>query len=185
MISILKKPNVLLPPLVATLWVLLTSSPTASAFYDPSLQRWINRDPLEEEDGPNLYRFAGNEPMSSYDALGLQKAPPAPPTQPKQKPQPRKRPKCPYPDCQWPSSAGGIEKIPEEGSVDKAGEVAKQIALAIAKQQCYRGCEDLFGVTSPDEDRKKLKECKDDCDKDFVACGGKVEKPGKGGKGGK
>ena len=40
-------------------------------FYEPNLQRWINRDPIEEEGGVSLYRFVGNNPISRVDALGL------------------------------------------------------------------------------------------------------------------
>jgi RHS repeat-associated protein len=40
-------------------------------FYDPNLQRWINRDPLSERGGINLYRFVANTPVNSRDALGL------------------------------------------------------------------------------------------------------------------
>jgi RHS repeat-associated protein len=68
-------------------------------FYDPSLQRWINRDPLgdpgshayavfkfepnreidyvrvpvtdESWEGPNLYGFVNNKPVMHYDANGL------------------------------------------------------------------------------------------------------------------
>jgi RHS repeat-associated protein len=57
----------------------------ANAFYDPGLQRWINRDPLGEAgfettrqkrariigDGPNLYSFAHNSPANSKDSFGL------------------------------------------------------------------------------------------------------------------
>ena len=42
----------------------------ANAFYDPGLQRWINRDPIEEDGGMNLY--AGfNDPVSQMDPYGL------------------------------------------------------------------------------------------------------------------
>ena len=34
-------------------------------FYDPSVGRWISRDPLGEEGGLNLYGFAGNGPTTS------------------------------------------------------------------------------------------------------------------------
>jgi RHS repeat-associated protein len=40
-------------------------------FYDPSLQRWINRDPIEEEGGMNLYEFVGNEPTLQIDPFGF------------------------------------------------------------------------------------------------------------------
>src|SRR5207247_1023536 len=62
-------------------------------FYDPNLQRWPNRDPLREpgfellrrrkhtpalafrtqvgSNGSNLYGFVRNQPLTSYDPLGL------------------------------------------------------------------------------------------------------------------
>jgi RHS repeat-associated protein len=54
-------------------------------FYDPNLQRWINRDPLGElgfdqlcqikapisGDGPNLYEFVRNNSITKYDIVGL------------------------------------------------------------------------------------------------------------------
>ncbi|MBI3851786.1 MAG: RHS repeat-associated core domain-containing protein [Verrucomicrobia bacterium] len=32
-------------------------------FYDPNLQRWINRDPIAEKGGANLYAYVGNNPI--------------------------------------------------------------------------------------------------------------------------
>jgi RHS repeat-associated protein len=40
-------------------------------FYDPNLQRWSNRDPIEEKGGVNLFRFVGNNSVSRYDDFGL------------------------------------------------------------------------------------------------------------------
>ena len=39
-------------------------------FYSPSLGRWLNRDPIEEDGGENLYAFCENNPISDYDLLG-------------------------------------------------------------------------------------------------------------------
>jgi RHS repeat-associated protein len=39
--------------------------------YDPDLGRWLNRDPIEEEDGLNLYGYVGNRTIKRYDSLGL------------------------------------------------------------------------------------------------------------------
>jgi len=41
-------------------------------WYDANLQRWPNRDPLEEEQGLNLYDLAYNDPVDYVDTLGLQ-----------------------------------------------------------------------------------------------------------------
>ena len=40
-------------------------------FYSPAMGRWINRDPIEEAGGINLYGFVGNSPNNRVDALGL------------------------------------------------------------------------------------------------------------------
>ncbi len=39
--------------------------------YDPNLQRFISRDPIEEEGGINLYGFVGNDPVDQLDPDGL------------------------------------------------------------------------------------------------------------------
>jgi RHS repeat-associated protein len=41
-------------------------------FYVPSLQRWLNADPLRESGGLNLFAYVGNSPMAMRDAWGLQ-----------------------------------------------------------------------------------------------------------------
>ena len=40
-------------------------------YYDPVHGRWINRDPIEEEGGVNMYGFIGNRGINSWDRLGL------------------------------------------------------------------------------------------------------------------
>ncbi len=40
-------------------------------FYDPIWGRWINRDPIEEAGGLNLYGFCGNDGVNQADFLGL------------------------------------------------------------------------------------------------------------------
>jgi RHS repeat-associated protein len=40
-------------------------------YYSASLGRWINRDPLGEFGDYNLYGFVNNDPIKSYDILGL------------------------------------------------------------------------------------------------------------------
>ena len=40
-------------------------------FYSPSLGRFINRDPIEEQGGLNLYGFCQNDGVNSVDSLGM------------------------------------------------------------------------------------------------------------------
>ena len=40
-------------------------------FYSPRLARWLTRDPIEEEDGLNLYAYCGNDSMNNVDPYGL------------------------------------------------------------------------------------------------------------------
>ena len=39
-------------------------------FYSPALMRWLNRDPIEEEGGLNLYGFCENNSILNIDVLG-------------------------------------------------------------------------------------------------------------------
>jgi hypothetical protein len=51
------------------LWLL--SQCCGQCFYDPSLQRWLNRDPIGEKGGKNLDGFVGNSPVQRVDRFGL------------------------------------------------------------------------------------------------------------------
>jgi len=41
-------------------------------WYSPNLQRWLNRDPMQEAGGVNLYRFLSNDPTVQIDPFGLE-----------------------------------------------------------------------------------------------------------------
>jgi uncharacterized protein RhaS with RHS repeats len=56
---------------LALLSMLLISAERASAYYDPGLQRWLNRDPMGQRAGVNLYAFVVNQPVRSIDLWGL------------------------------------------------------------------------------------------------------------------
>jgi hypothetical protein len=45
---------------------------TAQSFYNPSTGKWLNRDPLGEEDGSNVNEFCQNAPTCYVDKNGLQ-----------------------------------------------------------------------------------------------------------------
>jgi RHS repeat-associated protein len=40
-------------------------------YYNPSTGRFINRDPIRERGGLNIYAFVGNQPLNRIDVLGL------------------------------------------------------------------------------------------------------------------
>jgi hypothetical protein len=46
-------------------------STQAKAGYDPTIGRWLNRDPIGEDGGTNLYRYVGNNPVYMIDPFGL------------------------------------------------------------------------------------------------------------------
>lgn len=57
----------------ATLLLLLSSVLTLNshAFYHPEQGRWINRDPIEEQGGANLFAICKNDTVNQVDYLGL------------------------------------------------------------------------------------------------------------------
>lgn len=44
-------------------------------YYSPELGRWMNRDPIGERGGVNMYNYAEGAPVNSIDILGLQMGP--------------------------------------------------------------------------------------------------------------
>jgi len=54
-------------------YIHLPSALNMSAFrmYSPSQARWLNRDPIEESGGVNLYAYVSNSPIGAFDPLGL------------------------------------------------------------------------------------------------------------------
>ena len=41
-------------------------------YYSPSLGRFLNRDPLGEAGGQNLYCFVENDPVNNWDYFGME-----------------------------------------------------------------------------------------------------------------
>ncbi len=49
-------------------------SSSAQAGYDPTIGRWLSRDPMNNAElpqGPNLYSYVQNDPINNIDPLGL------------------------------------------------------------------------------------------------------------------
>ena len=69
-------------------------------FYNPTLQRWMNRDPIKELGGINLYAYVANNPITQLDPFGLDYVPggypywppPIPPSKPYFPPSPKPKP---------------------------------------------------------------------------------------------
>ncbi len=57
--------------MLLALLVYFSSLSTVSAFYDPGSQRWLNRDPIGEGGGVNLYAYVGNDPVNEADPEGM------------------------------------------------------------------------------------------------------------------
>jgi hypothetical protein len=91
---LIMKTQMTLPLLFLTLLPLFSAPQLASAYYDPGVQRWINRDPIQERgfevlrgmlkaplqrylpvgefaEGQDLYRFVRNDPIQHLDEFGL------------------------------------------------------------------------------------------------------------------
>lgn len=51
--------------------LLAALSSFADAYYAPDQGRWLNRDPLEENGGVNLYAYVENDSVNKLDKLGL------------------------------------------------------------------------------------------------------------------
>ena len=57
--------------LLAAALLAVTLVQNAQAFYNPSTGRWLNRDPIEENGGINLYCFVQNNSIDEIDPIGL------------------------------------------------------------------------------------------------------------------
>ena len=66
------RPNILV--LFAGIAASFLVSSTAKAGYDPTLGRWLSRDPIDNAElrqGANLYSYVGNDPLNLIDPFGL------------------------------------------------------------------------------------------------------------------
>jgi hypothetical protein len=57
--------------IVSALFTVLCLAQTASAFYAPNAQRWVNRDPILEAGGLNLFSYVANRMPNRLDPFGL------------------------------------------------------------------------------------------------------------------
>jgi uncharacterized protein RhaS with RHS repeats len=57
--------------LLKIILLLVALSNSVHAFYDPGQGRWVSRDPIEEQAGPNLYGYVENDGVRKMDFLGM------------------------------------------------------------------------------------------------------------------
>jgi hypothetical protein len=57
--------------LITVLFVVLGFADLAQAFYNPETGSFLNRDPIEERGGENLYGFVRNDGVNAWDYLGM------------------------------------------------------------------------------------------------------------------
>jgi hypothetical protein len=166
-----------------SLFLVFVSISDVSAFYNPQVQRWLNRDPIGEEGGMNLYAFVRNNPIKRFDAQGLFVSFPDP-TSPDFPLDPPDFPDFPPSDPKKPSSpnqcaAGNCPNF--ESQWDKLGEVGKKlppfpipgkITCTGARTECHRNCAAKYGSGADEEDDIPacLKMCKLDCELNYKRC---------------
>jgi RHS repeat-associated protein len=110
-------------------------------FYLPEGQRWVNRDPIEEEGGVNLYRYVSNDPANWLDPDGL------------------KDYCCKDFESQWvmPPQGGLLRRVPLFG---------RRAACDAAKMACIARCGEKYGSGNLEMMEGDNKECQDKCDAD-------------------
>lgn len=57
--------------IISIIFALLALCEISNAHYSPELGNFLNRDPIEEQGGVNLYAFAERDPINKFDDLGL------------------------------------------------------------------------------------------------------------------
>ncbi len=93
-------------------------------YYSPRFARWINRDPIGERGGINLYGMVGNDAVNWVDDLGNKRITPT------------KDGWHPGPHCKWDC---GIEYIPEVFDVFPSEEEIEAFQKAVRKRQAKNG----------------------------------------------
>ncbi len=135
-------------------------------FYDPNLQRWPNRDPIQERGGKNLFTYVGNDPVNAIDPEGLVKI---------------------HGNWCGPDWTGGQkgEYDPSKASSYKAP-INPLDSACETHDKCYYSCRQDF-MCEPEERSKCFRECDKALTKAAYAIGGfwgnsigaAIDRPGK------
>jgi RHS repeat-associated protein len=154
-------------------------------FYDPNLQRWVNRDPIQNEGsqvllfsmsgrnisrfyslsglllGPDLYIFNDNDPEDFYDPLGLIASPSSGSPGGAKNP-----PSNPASTCDTNPCPGFKSKWPPYSKF-----IPQKWQCGAAKMACDAGCYEYEG------DVNCSMKCANDCYDNMLKCAGKIITP--------
>jgi hypothetical protein len=108
--------------------ILAMSVQPAAAFYDPSIQRWINRDPIGETGGANISVVAGNNVICNVDPWGKASKKPIRIT-----PLPPPLPPPPPPPPLWPET-------PCDPELQRYAEYGLDVACDAINSDCFAQC---------------------------------------------
>ena len=128
----------------------LCTTQTASAWYIPSAQRWVNRDPIEEFGGINLFSFVANRPTVLVDGDGQAWWPPS---------------KWPWPGKRKPKPPPQIKKLPPW----LTSEYCSAWLADPDEISCYECCTEQFvlreglNVGQGCNNLERYHKCKSDC----------------------
>jgi RHS repeat-associated protein len=119
-------------------------------YYSPKLGKWINRDPIEETGGLNLYGFVGNDSLNYTDVSGLRRKGGTPTVPDRPTPVP--------PNAPRPSPAGKLAELidqifgdlfgigEETGEVERADDVSEGVGnFASMQNDCLSQKQDQGG----------------------------------------
>ena len=111
--------------LAILVWLLGPAS--AAAFYNPKAGRWLNRDPIEESGGRNLYAIAGNEVVSMIDTSGQVAI---------------KLPLFPPVEIPWPGPPISLPPLPLPPGVQPPDGLSRVLAFMSSAMQCKQAMEE-------------------------------------------
>jgi RHS repeat-associated protein len=126
-------------------------------FYDPNLQRWLNRDPIQEMGSINLYEFVLNVPTDDIDLYGF----------------------APSGGVFNGLPSNAITTFSKPGFWTRAGKFLGITGILLNAYQCEQGLQQTFGskpkcVKTTKEQQKWTDDCRDNVKNGIAGCAGVV-----------
>jgi uncharacterized protein RhaS with RHS repeats len=143
----------ILTPALLCLPLILISHQNACGYYDPGAQRWINRDPIGERGGANLYEVLHNNPISTLDPLGRSVLDDLCDPNSKNRLTPRQKDEAPQDNRTPEQKKKDLEKCQDDcmASYDEDSEFCRSLRTSRSRNYCWR------------QAAKRLAKCMHDC----------------------